>query len=475
MKVRLSGRDILWSYVGTFISMGANIIILPFLMYYLDPDMLGLWYVFASVGAIATLFDFGFSVTFARNITYCWSGARRLKKENVEFIENSEPDYYMMKQVLSTCKIIYAILASAAYILLLSIGTIYISYISRNVTGTSKYIAWIIYCTGAFLNLYFGYYNSFLRGVGAVDRASKNAVISKSVQILLTVGLLVCHTGIVGPCVAYLAYGTLFRMLGKHYFYGYKNLKEKLSAVKDKIERSQIIEMLKIVWHNAWRDGVISICNYLCDQASTVICSIYLPLSQTGIYSLGVQIATAMAQVAGTLYNAYQPELQSAYISANKEKLRKTMAMIIMSFSYMFLIGMVAVCTIGLPVLRLIKPGAVVSIPVLIGLGFYQYILKFRNCYTSYFSCTNRIVYMNGFITSAILCVFLSFIAIGYLNLGIWGLIFAQIVSQAVYNLWKWPYTASKEMSLNFVSTIQEGTIETIYLIKRLIPRKSVK
>ena len=71
MKVRISKKDVIWSYIGTLMSMGANLLLLPFLMYFLSDEMLGLWYVFASIGAIATLFDMGFSVTFARNITYC--------------------------------------------------------------------------------------------------------------------------------------------------------------------------------------------------------------------------------------------------------------------------------------------------------------------------------------------------------------------------------------------------------------------
>ena len=69
MKISLTKKDVIWSYIGTIISMGSNLIMLPFLMYFLDSDMLGLWYIFASIGAIATLFDMGFAVTFARNIT----------------------------------------------------------------------------------------------------------------------------------------------------------------------------------------------------------------------------------------------------------------------------------------------------------------------------------------------------------------------------------------------------------------------
>ena len=471
MKVKLSKQDIIWSYVGTFVTMGANVIMLPFLMYFLDSDMLGLWYVFASVGAIATLFDFGFSVTFARNITYCWSGAKRLKKENVEFTESGEPDFAMMKQVLTTCKVIYGIISGIAYLLFLTAGTAYILYVSRDVGGNSKVISWIIYSTGIFLNLYFGYYNSFLRGVGAVDKANRNAVLSKLLQIALTILLLATKMGIIGPCVAYLAYGTAFRQLGKRDFYKHHNIKEKLEAVTERVQKSQIIEMLKIVWHNAWRDGVISLSNYFCNQASTVICSMYLPLAETGVYSIGVQIASAISQVSGTLYNAYQPELQSSYVSGNKEKVRNTMAIIVTSFVYIFIICLVGVCVVGLPLLRLIRPTAVVSVPVLLGLAAYQFILKFRNCYTSYFSCTNRILYMNGFVASAILCVVLSLVAIGWLNLGVWGLIGAQIISQAVYNLWKWPKLASAELNLSMRDTFIIGTKNMKTAFNRVLHR----
>lgn len=458
MKVTLTKRDIIWSYIGTFVTMGANVIMLPFLMYFLDSDMLGLWYVFAGVGAIATLFDFGFSVTFARNITYCWSGAKHLQKEDVEFVENTEPDYAMMKQVLTTCRIIYGILSGAAFALLLTVGSAYILYVSRDVGGNARIISWAIYSTGIFLNLYFGYYNSFLRGVGAVDKANKNAVLSKLIQIALTVLLLALKTGIIGPCVAYLAYGTAFRQLGKRDFYNHQNIKEKLNEIKENVTRTQVVDMLKVVWHNAWRDGVISLCNYFCNQASTVICSMYLPLAETGVYSIGVQIASAISQVSGTLYNAYQPELQSSYVSGNKEKVRNTMAIIVTSFIYIFIVCLVGVCVVGLPLLRLVRPTAVVSVPVLLGLAAYQFILKFRNCYTSYFSCTNRILYMNGFVASAVLCVVLSLIAIGWLNLGVWGLIGAQIISQAVYNLWKWPKLASAELNLSMRDTFIIGT-----------------
>lgn len=469
MKINLSKQDILWSYIGTILSMGANLLMLPFLMIFLDENTLGLWYVFASIGAIATLFDFGFGVTFARNVTYAWAGARELKKEGAELAVNSEPDYRLMKKVLKTCKIIYGIIAGSALLLLLTLGTGYVIFVSREINGYTYIIAWIIYAVAVFLNLYYGYYASFLRGVGNVAQANKNTVWARLLQIILMVVLLFMKFGLIGACVAYLAYGTLFRLLGKHYFYKYKGIGENLSKVKYEPSGDEIKEMISIVWHNAWRDGAISLCNYCCNQVSTLICSAYLSLAETGTYSIGVQIASAIATIAGTLYNTYQPELQVAYISADKDKMRKTMSMIVVSFVYLFFLGTASFCVIGIPFLKLIKPSAVVSIPILIGLCVYQFILKYRNCYTSYFSCTNRIIYVGGFTISAILCVGLSFVAIGPLNMGIWGLISAQIISQAVYNLWKWPSLGHKELGLSIKDMIYIGNQETVALLKQFI------
>lgn len=469
MKINLSKQDILWSYIGTILSMGANLLMLPFLMIFLDENTLGLWYVFASIGAIATLFDFGFGVTFARNVTYAWAGARELKKEGAELAINSEPDYRLMKKVLKTCKIIYGIIAGSALLLLLTLGTGYVIFVSREINGYTYIIAGIIYAVAVFLNLYYGYYASFLRGVGNVAQANKNTVWARLLQIILMVVLLFMKFGLIGACVAYLAYGTLFRLLGKHYFYKYKGIGENLSKVKYEPSGDEIKEMISIVWHNAWRDGAISLCNYCCNQVSTLICSAYLSLAETGTYSIGVQIASAIATIAGTLYNTYQPELQVAYISADKDKMRKTMSMIVVSFVYLFFLGTASFCVIGIPFLKLIKPSAVVSIPILIGLCVYQFILKYRNCYTSYFSCTNRIIYVGGFTISAILCVGLSFVAIGPLNMGIWGLISAQIISQAVYNLWKWPSLGHKELGLSIKDMIYIGNQETVALLKQFI------
>ena len=475
MKIKLTKRDVIWSYIGIIMSMGSNLILLPFIVHFLDDDMYGLWGIFSSVGAIAVLFDCGFSVTFARNITYCWSGASYLKKEGVDFVEEHEPDYRLMKKVLITCQRVYLIISCAAFFLLLTAGTAYILYVSRNIPGHLHIEAWIVYATAAFLNLYYGYYASFLRGVGAVDQANINTVISRAIQIVLTIILLLMGTGLIGACIAYLAYGTVFRILGKQKFYKYENIGEKINSIDYYPTGAEMEELLGVVWHNAWRDGAISICNYFCNQASTIICSMYLSLAETGIYALGVQIASAIAQIAGALYTAYQPTLQEAYISKNDDKMRQSMSIIVTSYIYLFLLGTLVVVVLGIPFLRIIKPGITIRASIILGLCAFQFMMKFRNCYTSYFSCTNRINYLNGFVVSSVLTIVLSLIFTGHMSLGMWGLIAAQIISQGVYNVWHWPLLAHKELNYSFSDLIRMGNQNIASMIKEILNNRGTK
>lgn len=449
MNVTVSKSDVIWSYLGTGISLMSNLITIPMVVFFLDQDMLGLWYVFASIGSIANLFDFGFSITFARNVTYCWSGAKSLQKNGASRAESSEPDFKLLKDIISTCKLIYLVLSLLVLVFLVTFGTGYIHYISRNIIGNQHIIAWFIYAIGTFLNLYYNYYDSFLRGVGAIDKANKNRIIARSVHLLLMLILLLCGTGIIGASLAYIAYGFTFRFLGKYKFYQYHGIGEKIKSIKTETSKKEIRDIFKTVWYNAWRDGLIQLSSFCCDSLSVLICSLYLSLSETGIYSIAVQIATAVATLSSVLYATYQPSIQTAYVKNDMFKLKQSMSVILVVFLISFSFGVLLSCTIGVPLLSWIKPTAVISIPVLLGTCLNQFILKYRNCYTSYFSSTNRIIYMNAFVFSAFLCVALSFLFMGYFKWGVWGLIAAQILSQSIFNLWYWPITAHKELKTN--------------------------
>ncbi len=466
--VNLRRNDYIWSYVGTFVSAGASAIMLPFVLHYLSEEMYGLWSVFQSIAAITALFDFGFSTTFSRNINYCWCGATELKKTGAVFSKSTEPNFKLMKETMSACRHVFLILAIVAIVCMAIPGTLYICYISRNIVGIDSMVAWAFYVIAVFSNLYFGYYNTFLRGVGDISDANRAIVLSKLLQILLTAVLLMLNCGIVGTGFAYLAYDFFYVILSRQAFLNFHNIGNELAKITLKVPKNDTKNNFLIVWHNAKKEGLVTLANYLANQACTIICPVFLTLSETGKYALAVQLATVLSNVASTLYNANQPVLQSEYISNDTKAMKRTMSLIVVTYVLLYLIGMILLIIIGLPIIRLINPQSIPTVPLMIGVGAYQFVLKLRNCYTSYFSCTNRIPYVRSFIVSSFIGVIMAVVMLN-MNWGVWGLVLAQLISQLVFNAWYWAFRTHRELELSLKQMMIYGWSEMLKIAKEFI------
>ena len=442
--------------------------LLPFFLHYFNDDVLGLWYIFMSLSNIAALFTFGFSPSFARNIAYCWNGATKLAKTGkIDTPLKQEIDVHLFEIIMHTCRTIYLIIAFFTLIIMLSFGSLYIKRVVRGVMIQHVPIAWWIMIVAIFFNIYLGYYISLLSGIGCIAERSKAQVISGIVRIIFTGLLLALGMDLVGACLAYLIYGFVLRELCRKYF-----LCTIESNIKDykkdaTITVGEIYECLKTIWSNAWRDGVVSISDYLCTQAGTIVCSLFLTLVETGIYSLSVQLITAIGKIARSFQISYIPELQTAYITNNEKDKREVHSMCISVYCITYIIGICALYAIGLPVLKIIRPGIVMDKTVLLGIATLQFIVILRNCYASYLSTTNRVNYWFAFMLSGCLSVMISVITLQNLKVGVWGIIVPAIGAELMYNCWHWVLIVHKELNISFKDVFRLGLKRLTALIEK--------
>lgn len=476
MKIKTSGKDIVWNYIGTALNLGFSFLLLPFMMRYLDADSLGLWYVFVSIGSIVTILDFGFGPTISRNVAYVWSGARKLKAEDAVISQNDKIDTGLLDVTLKTCRLIDLVIALIALLIELTAGTAYVFDVSAGLDKTVCVASWVIYSIAIYFNLYFGYYYSALCGVGCIAEANVARVIARMMQLVVTIALLFAGTGLIGASIGYLVYGFLYRILLKRAFLkAYMNTIGKIRNTAH-IHLKQIRDMFIRFWHNAWRDGLVSLSGYLANQASVLLCSAYMPLAETGTYSISVQIVTALSSIAYAMYNSKQPEMQSAYLTGDKKSLRDSMALSIFFYFGIFAIGYVAVITIGLPILQIIKPETVFSIAIISALAFYELLYKFQTCCASFISNTNRIPYMPAFVISSVAGIILSTIFITVFDLKIWGLILGPIFAQLAYNNWKWPKAVCVEILHSSPYTLfKEGALLACSAVRKITCTKNEK
>lgn len=449
--MKVSKRDIAWKYLGIMMTLGSNFFMLPFLIKYLSPDYLGLWYVYLSVGSIVSLVDFGFSPTIARSVAYSWSGAAEILTEGTCAKKIDGPNYYLLYKVYLVCKRIYLYMALIAFGVLLTGGSYYVFYISRNIYSSEITLSWLVYCCAIFLNLYFGFYATVLLGLGKVAYLNMANIWSRTVQLIVSIALLVFGNGIIAVAVAYLLNGFIYRYLCKTYIFSDKYIVEKFSEYGNHIDKRELRNTFSAVWYNAKKDGIVSVSNFLTSQASTLVCSTFLSLKITGNYAIMNQIIGAISTLAGGIYSTCQPAMQATFVSKDMKESRHLMSVSMVMFTLLFWAGMVCVYFFVVPITVILNRSFIIQPLLFFSMGFFYYLSARHKYYASYISNSNNIPYMHAFCVSGALGVLAMAFLIIIFKAGIWGVVFGSAIAQLCYNNWKWPKVAYELMNTEFI------------------------
>lgn len=440
--------------------MGLQFMLLPFLLLFLSSEELGVWYVMVSFSNIANLFSFGFTPAFARNVAYCWNGAKQLKKMGKERdVEQQEGvDFFLLKKILVTSRYLYLVFALTGTLCIALFGTIHIWKIASSILGRSIQIGWLVFLVAIFLNIYYGYYSSYLVGIGKVKESNQIIVVAAIGRITVTAILMFMHLGILGAALGYLVHGILLRFLSKKRFYSSQNLENELTKIRSvRISLKEMKECFQIVWYNAWRDGVVSVSEYLSTQMSTIVCSNFLSLADTAVFSLTTQLVTAVGKIARSIHNAHTPVFQRAYITGDEKTARETQAFCIFIYAIVFILGILALITVGIPILGVFKPDAKVDRLIIAGYAVYQFMLSYRNCYGAYLSCTNRVWYWKSYIITSFVVVLTYTILLYNFGSNVWYIIVISVLGESIYNFRKWPGLVNKELNMKAKDIVNLG------------------
>ena len=464
--VNIGKGDLIWSYVGTFFRVSSNILLLPIIISYLTESEVGLWYVFASISQFVILFDFGFAPSFARNIAYIWCGAKSLKRESLVSTSDNETDWSEFYIILHSCKYVYLLISLLALLVLLSAGSIYIVKVS----STIYLNCWIIYSIAVFLNLLYGYYTSFLRGIGAVAENNKSAIFSKIIQLALSWLLLHMNYGLLGVSIAYLLSGIAFWCSSKFFFNKYENIGHYLHDVVVDSLFKKCLEKIKIIWHNSSREGLVTLSNYLNSQANTLICSYMIGLTATGSYGVSLQIATLVATVSSIPFATYQSKMQEYAISNKIESNKKLFSFAIVSFVLGYIV-LAFGSLLSIPLIHLVKPSFAIDIHMFLVILLQIFLWSYYGLFCSFISSYNKLPYTTTFIVSSLITVVLTIILIKCTQLGIWALVVSPIIV-SIYNVWKWPsYVKNYYLHMSTLQMLRQGTLALEGVIKTYVSK----
>ena len=457
-SIRTSRADVIWNYVGTVVSMASGFVLLPLLMRFLTPDELGLWYVFVAVSNLAMLFEFGFNPTFARNIVYVVSGARRLTREGCDFDSvEAGIDWHLLKTVIRASRLVYAAIAVAVALALSTLGTLYVGAVSSQVPGVSRWVSWAVFVVSVFLNLYFLYSITLLRGYGDVAGENRAKTFARLAQLAVSALLMLAGWGLVGASLGYLANGVLLRVFASLQLRRHDDVRAGLASDRSAVTAIEVRAVLATVGHVAWRDGLVQLACYASTQAMSIVGSLTLGLAETGTYSVLLQFGNAVYNFAGAYPKSFFPAFQAAHASHDIARQREIVSEGVVAYWSLFMVGVAGVALAVMPLLPLVKEGFTPDLPLFLALCLYLGLWNQHSIFCNYIVGMNEIPYVRGYVLAALVGAPLSYVLSGPFGWGAWGLVAGQALSQAAYNNWRWPMYLAGRLDVSYRWLLRRG------------------
>ena len=472
MAVNIGKKDVIWSYLGYFFNLCTNIILMPFILRAVEGNELGLWYTFLSVGTLVNLLDFGFSPTLVRNVTYAWCGAKEIKKEGASDLQGNEPNYALFFNVLQACKYVSMLIAGIALICMLTVGSAYIGYVAREIPFRVYATAWLFFSAAVFLNIFYNYWTTSLKGIGAVKQSQIAVIISKIVQIVISLFGLYSGYGIIALAVAYLLSEFIMRFIAKRFLFHYENIAEQRKKYVAKIQLNELRSLLLKIWYNAKKTGLVSLGAFVITQGNTMICSAFIGLEATASYGICLQLITVVRGVSQIFFDANQPKMINTKVSGNIEKSKKELSLAMVIYWGVFILVITVLATIGIPLVHLIRSNTPLPLFMVLFMGSYLFLEGTHGLFASYITFSNEVPYVKSSIVSAFfILVGQLFVAI-FTDWGIYALMAVQAVVQLCYNNWHWPMIVLKELHMNLWEMIYLGISELPRHVKNILNAK---
>ena len=438
-------REIIWSYAGTAFMIGAGVILLPFILHKMPQETVGIWNIFQTITFLVMLLDFGFRPSFARNISYIFSGVKSLQKEGVAHADSdSEVDYGLLAGTLIAMRRFYRWIAIGVFALLATAGTAYFYYILQKYSGDRQdaLIAWILLIAINCYNLYTFYYDALLTGKGYVTRTQQINMLGQTVYIGLAIGLIYAGFGLTAIVASQLISTIIRRVLTYRVFYT-PALKEHLLAAIPQEPKG----ILAAITPNAVKIGLTQLGGFMVNKSAILIGSAFLTLEEVACYGITMQVMDILARCAMVLYIAYMPRLAQCRANNDIVQLRKYYVWCTASFIAIFAAGGGIWLILGNPLLRLIGSQTLFLPTPLLGLALVIALLEHNHAVSAGFiMADNKIPFFIPSLASGAATVLLLWIFLDPLHMGLWGLIMAPGIAQLAYQNWKWPSVIIREL-----------------------------
>ena len=391
------------------------------------------------------MLDMGFKPSFARNLSYIFSGVKTLQKEGISTSNDIEDvDYSLLNGTLKAMRQFYRWIAIITLIGLSTIGSVYIYYLLSKYTGdrTDIIVAWILLVCINCYSIYTLYYESLLTGKGYIKESQQINILGQFFYLVLAIILILMGFGLTSIVASQLISIIIRRILCYKVFFT-PQLKEKMANAGCQ----DSMRILKAIYPNAIKSGLTSIGGFLVNKSSVFLCSMFLPLQATACLGITLQIMELLSRCGVVVYTSTLPKIAQYRVERNMDALKQLYVYSVLSLVAVFIAGGVAIVLFGNPILQLLHsetlllPSAMLCVITVIFFLEENHIIA-----AGYIMADNRIPFFIPSLISGAATVALMLFFMGVLDMGLWGAILAPGIAQLAYQNWKWPSVVIKEL-----------------------------
>ena len=448
---RAYGSAVGWSLVFTVIRAGGNLLVLPLMLRKLSPEDLGLWYVFLSLGGLASLVDFGFFPTMSRVTAYLWAGADEILETGVAPVplngdEPPQPNYRLLADLVKTMQVYYRGIGILITAIMAIGGTMWIVQKSHLLPDARSVLwAWLLFLAGIFVNITSGMWHPLLSGINEV-RLNQQIFVCGLIANYLTIVIgLLLGAGLFAPVAGFFLMGLISRNGARAGFNRFTKAKEYAAGSR------WSSTLLRGLWPTAWRTGIVTVGIYATLNVGTLICSAFLGLKVTASYGLSMQLVLAAVAIATSFVAVKIPLVARMHALGQAREIGALIFPRLRWFWGVYIVLAVATVAFGNDILHywlhsrtaLLRPplcaapvpsGPQLGPPLLIALFVVTALEGHHGIFRELAVTAHRNPFAIPVITSGLLIVISNFLFVP--RFGLWALVLIPGIIQLCFNNW---------------------------------------
>lgn len=447
--MEIGKSDLLWNYTATFLKLTSSVLLLPFILRKMPSETIGLWSIFVSVTSFAGLLDLGFSASFARNVTYIFSGVQSLKSRGVNPLDQAAKsiNYDLLKATIKAMRWFYFRMATVLFILLVTFGTYYISTLLKNYPGNQKdvYYAWLLLCLLNTYNLFTLYYEALLHGKGLVRKSKQILIAGQGAYLTIAALLIWFEFGLIAIVSAQISSIIIVRFLSYRAFFD-SFTKTALQSATAQASR----DILVAIYPNSLKIGITAFGGFMVQRSALVIGSIYLSLTDIAEYAITMQMITVLSGFATIYIATYQPRIVQLRVVNDMPAIKQLYLNGQKLMFITFLLGGIGLLSAGAFVLDLIGSQTRLMRTDLIAIALVLAFIETNLIIAGTILVTkNEVPYFKAAIISGVMIVIGLFSSFEYMNLGLLTLLLIPLIINLSYQAWKWPLEVIRDLDIN--------------------------